>query len=106
MTVQTDTFSALVDKIGGIGYELHRETLFRNARRNAPLAVQSIKQLPLADEKKRRAVIVISAGPSIRRTRTIERILESRFQGTNRRRRRLLRRVPARRPDPGFRRDP
>lgn len=82
MTVKTDPFAALVDKIGGIGYELHRETLLRNARRNAPLAARSIKQLPPLDEKKRRAAIVVSAGPSVRRTRTIERLLESRFSGT------------------------
>src|SRR5262245_17606095 len=82
MTVDLDPFSALVDKISGIGYELHRETLLRNARRNAPLALRSIKQLPLADERKRRAVIVVSAGPSVRRRRTIERLLESRFEGT------------------------
>ena len=82
MTVRTDPFSALVDRIGGIGYEHHRETLLRNARRNAPLAARSIKQLPPADEKKRRAVIVVSAGPSVRRTRTIERLLESGYEGT------------------------
>jgi len=82
MTVRTDPFSALVDKIGGIGFELHRETLIRNARRNAPLALRSVKQAPLADEKKRRAVIVVSAGPSVRRARTIERLLEARFSGT------------------------
>lgn len=82
MTVSTDPFSELVGRIGGIGYELHRETLLRNARRNAPLAVRSIKQLPPRDERKSRAVIVVSAGPSVRRTRAIERILESRFEGT------------------------
>lgn len=82
MTRIADPFASLVDRIGGIGLERHRETLLRNARRNAPLAARSLKQLPALDERKTRAVIVLSAGPSVRRTRTIERLIESEFQGT------------------------
>lgn len=81
MSVETSPFAALVDKIGGIGYELHRETLLRNARRNAPLAKSTVKQLPPPDPRKSRAVIVLSAGPSVRRTRVIERLLESNYKG-------------------------
>lgn len=84
MTIRQDTapFAALVDKITEIGIERHRDTLLANARRNAAFAKRSIKHLPAMSAAKRRSVIVLSAGPSIRRARTIERLLESGYQGT------------------------
>jgi hypothetical protein len=82
VTVRADPFSELVDRIAGIGLDLHRETLLRNARRNAPLATKTVKQLPPLDAAKRRSAIVLSAGPSVRRTRAIERLLESKYKGT------------------------
>ncbi len=82
MTVQATPFDSLVDRIAGIGLDLHRETLLRHARENAPLAAKTIKQLPAPDPVKSRAVIVLSAGPSVRRTRAIERLLESGYKGT------------------------
>lgn len=75
-------FSALVDKITQIGIERHRETLLANARRNAPFAKMSVKQIPPLSEAKRNSAIILSAGPSIRRTRTIERVRDSGYGGT------------------------
>ena len=81
MAVETSPFAALVDRITSIGYDLHREALLAHARRNAPFATRTIKQLPV-DARKSRSVIVVSAGPSVRRTRLIERLVESKFPGT------------------------
>ncbi|MCM2303298.1 MAG: DUF115 domain-containing protein [Elusimicrobia bacterium] len=75
-------FSALVDKITQIGIERHRDAILANARRNAPFAAKSVKQIPPPAGAKRRSAIVLSAGPSIRRARTIERLRDSGYEGT------------------------
>lgn len=75
-------FSALVEKITQIGIERHRDALLANARRNAPFAKKSVKQLPPLSEAKRRSAIVLSAGPSVRRKRTIERLRDAAYEGT------------------------
>jgi hypothetical protein len=81
LTVESAPFSALVDRIRDIGVELHRETLLRNARRNAAHVRRTVKQLPARDAKKRRAAIVLSAGPSIRRKTQIARLLAAGYEG-------------------------
>ena len=82
MTTKASPFSELVDRISGIGLDLHREALLRNARRNAPAARRTVKQLPVLDPKKSRSAIVLSAGPSIRRKKQIDRLLASGYEGS------------------------
>lgn len=80
-TAETTPFASLVDRITQIGYERHRETLLANARRNVAFAKKSIKQLTPLSADKSASAIVLSAGPSIRRARTIERLLENGYEG-------------------------
>lgn len=75
-------FTTLVEKITQIGIDRHRDTLLANARRNAAHAKKSVKHLPPLSDAKRRSAIVLSAGPSIRRARTIERVRDSGYEGT------------------------
>lgn len=74
-------FTALVDDITRIGVERHRDTLLANAARNRALAKKTLKDLPPAAGAKAASAIVLSAGPSIRRAKTIERLRDSGYTG-------------------------
>lgn len=71
-------FFELVNEIGKIGYNYHKETILENSRRNVPYireTIRSLKGLGLP------RAIVISAGPSLYRNDILGRIKRSDFVG-------------------------
>lgn len=85
MTTQThepSDFRALVDEITTIGLDYHRESITKNALYNKRYAENSVKSLPKLEGEKARHGIVISAGPSVKRTRSIERIRDAGYKGS------------------------
>lgn len=77
----TDNFQELVDQVGDIGRKKHSEALLENARRNLSKLKKSIRELPVPSDEKTRSAIVISAGPSVHRKNSIERIKNSGYKG-------------------------
>lgn len=65
-----DKFLRLVADIPSIGRDWHEQTLLDNARRNRALMHRSIREVKPLD----RAVLVISAGPSLYRQKSLERL--------------------------------
>lgn len=76
------TFLGIVSDVAQSGRTALAEELIANARRNAPLARRTIKQLPPLEGPKAQRAIVISAGPSLRRRNSIQRIRDAQFDGT------------------------
>ena len=64
-------FYELINEITKLGYDYHKETILENSKRNAPYITKTIRELK--DTEKRRC-LVISAGPSLYRQRTLQRI--------------------------------
>ena len=75
-------FSDIVNQISSIGFNRHAQSLLDHAKANLSDIKKSVKDLsPLAGEKGRSA-IVISAGPSVYRKNSIQRIQSSGYKGT------------------------
>lgn len=78
----TEDFEQLVNEIPHIGFKRHALGLIKNAETNFPYIKKTIKNLTPPHGVKSRSAIVISAGPSVHKRQSIERILESGYQGT------------------------
>jgi len=76
-----DAFANIVGKITGIGFDLHKDALIAHARANLSSSVQSIKQLGPLSGAKAQSALVISAGPSLRWRKSIERVMASGYKG-------------------------
>lgn len=63
-------FDELLSHIPQIGLEHHREEILENSRRNAPHITKTIREV----DTDQRSCLVISAGPSLYRRRTLQRI--------------------------------
>lgn len=74
-------FSKIVDKITGIGFDLHKDTLIAHARANSVQAVRSISQLQLLTGAKAESALVVSAGPSLHRRESVTRVIRSGYTG-------------------------
>lgn len=75
-------FRDLVDGLGAIGYSDLSKGLIENAKKNSPFLLKSFKDLPVAQREKAQSGIVINAGPSLHRKRTIQRIKFRGYEGT------------------------
>ncbi len=71
-------FDELVASLPQRGLEWHRETILENSRRNAPHVVYTIRDLP----RRPAPCLIVSAGPSLYRQKTLERIKAAGFKGT------------------------
>jgi hypothetical protein len=78
----TEEFLALVEAIPKIGRARHAATLIGNARENSSHVRRSVKALPPLKGPKATSGIVLSAGPSLMRRNSIQRILNSEYRGT------------------------
>lgn len=72
------TFEELVASLPQRGMEWHRETLLENSRRNAEHVIYTIRDLPAKDAP----ALVVSAGPSLYRQKTLSRLKAAGFSGT------------------------
>ncbi|MBN1870841.1 MAG: motility associated factor glycosyltransferase family protein [Candidatus Omnitrophica bacterium] len=79
---QTLFFDRIVDQISEIGLDFHVNNIFQHAEKNSADVKRSIKQLPALKGNKARTGIVISAGPSLRKKNSIQRIFDSDYQGS------------------------
>ena len=76
-----DVFANIVGKITGIGFDLHKDALIAHARANLSSRAQSIKQLGSLSGAKAQSALVISAGPGLRRRKSIERVNAFGYKG-------------------------
>jgi hypothetical protein len=72
----------IVSEIPNIALKFYENTLLEHARLNLADSKKTIRQLPALSEAKTRSAVVISAGPSVHKKRSIQRILESGYKGT------------------------
>lgn len=75
-------FQKIISEITEIGKDWHSEQIVQNAILNKPYIKKSIKNLDKQDADKSKSAIVISAGPSLRKTSAIKKILDTKFRGT------------------------
>ena len=75
-------FDDTVNKIQQIGLDWHYKRLISNSKNNLTSINHSIYDLDLSDKKKKDASIIISAGPSLQRNNSIEKIKNSNFDGS------------------------
>lgn len=67
----------MVKSLTQVGLDWHRETILENSKRNAPFVEKTIRELK---GKGKHSALVISAGPSLYRNKTLERLKG--FKGT------------------------
>jgi len=75
-------FESIVNQITDIGRDLHSKNILDHARWNLPYVEKSIRDLPELPFEKRASAIVISAGPSVHKRNSIQRIKQSAYKGT------------------------
>ncbi len=75
-------FSKLLEEIPNIAKQHHANTIIERAKSNASKAIVSIKQLPPLSKEKQKSAIIISAGPSVHRKQSLQKIKESHYSGT------------------------
>jgi hypothetical protein len=78
----TPKFESLLDEIPKFAQDEYGKALIDTVISNTPEITNSLKALPLPVGKKAQSGIVISAGPSIKRQKILQRILESNYEGT------------------------
>lgn len=76
------SFEQIIADIPDIGMDKHREALINNATQNKSLIKNTIRNIPIPEGKKSDSVIVINAGPSVRRQKTANKIAEHSYSGT------------------------
>jgi hypothetical protein len=74
-----DDFLKLIGNISDIGLKYHKDTIISNSIKNIDYYEKSISDLP--DVKNKDSAVVISAGPSLHRTGTIDLLEKSNFDG-------------------------
>ncbi|MBF0103984.1 MAG: motility associated factor glycosyltransferase family protein [Deltaproteobacteria bacterium] len=75
-------FADLLEEIPTIGKKHHEHTLLAHAQRNKPSIEKSIKNLPALNDDKSRSSVIISAGPSVHKQQSIQKIKNSKYNGT------------------------
>jgi hypothetical protein len=74
MKTNQNEFNEIVKEITNIGIEWHSDGLERNATLNKPYIKKSIKALHSLEGEMKNSAIVISAGPSVHRTKAVSKI--------------------------------
>jgi hypothetical protein len=82
VVAESTIFNDIVGRISQIGLDFHIDHILEHARLNSKEADRSIKKLPEFKGEKARSGIIISAGPSIHKRNSIQRIKESGYHGT------------------------
>ncbi len=75
------SFQDVVESIPGIGRQRHGDALVAHALANLPNIKHTVRDLPPPTGEKARSGIVISAGPSIHKRQSVERIRDSGYKG-------------------------
>lgn len=78
----TGEFEGLLNKIGDIGREKHSQALIDAATLNKPYMKKTLRDLPKLSGEKAESCIVISAGPSVHKKKSIQQIIDSGYKGT------------------------
>lgn len=77
-----NNFQTLVQHMGQIGFQYHSQRLIDHAIQNLSKIQKTIKDLPFLSGQKAKSAIVISAGPSVYKQNSIQRILDASYSGT------------------------
>lgn len=80
--IMVNKFENIVAQIPNIGLNVHGERILEHARLNLPDLIKTIKDLPAIHPVKARSAIIISAGPSTNRRKSIRRMKEAKYEGT------------------------
>ena len=75
-------FEKIVNEIPQIGLEYFTNTLIEYAHLNLVDSNKTIKELPALKGMKAGSSVIISAGPSVHKKRSIKRILDAKYEGT------------------------
>lgn len=75
-------FQDLVNEIPHIGFKQHASVLLKHAKNNSPFIKKSIKDVPALAGEKAESAIILSAGPSLRRKNSLEKIKQANYKGT------------------------
>lgn len=78
----TSPFLNLIEKIPTIGFKTHEMQVLNNVRSNLPFIQKSLKALAPQTCIKSNSAIIVSAGPSVFRKQSIQKILNANYQGT------------------------
>ncbi|MCA9406654.1 MAG: DUF115 domain-containing protein, partial [Candidatus Omnitrophica bacterium] len=78
----TQSFDTLINQISEIGLKRHAKDLIEHAQTNLSFMKQTVKDVPLPQGEKAKSGIIISAGPSVKRQKSIQRILDAGYKGT------------------------
>ena len=76
------SFSSVAREIEDISFNLHKDALLRHARENLPRITRTLRELAPPAGDKAKSAIVISAGPSVHRQKSIAHVLASGYKGT------------------------
>ena len=74
-------FESVLRAVAAGGRETHEERMLSHAHANAPLQQRTLRDLPPPSPQKAKSAIVISAGPSLSRRNSIQRIRDSGYTG-------------------------
>lgn len=74
-------FKNLIREIPDIGLDRHGSKIVEHCKKSLPYFKQSIRDLPKVQGSKSQSAIVVSAGPSVVRRKSMERIKESGYEG-------------------------
>lgn len=80
--MNVNVFEDIVNQIAQIGLNVHGGRIMEHATLNLPDKKKTIKQLAFLEGPKAQSGIVISAGPSVRRKKSIQKIVRAGYQGT------------------------
>ena len=75
-------FEDLVNRIGDIGLQWHRERLLAHVAANAAFVEKTLRDLPVASDEKRESAVVISAGPSVHKYNVPATLVGSGYRGS------------------------
>ena len=69
-------------EIEAISYDLHKDSLLRHAYENTTRITRTLRDVPPPSGEKAKSAVIISAGPSVHRQRSVSHILASGYKGT------------------------
>jgi len=81
-TRNDQSFSGVAREIEAISFNLHKDALLRHAHENTPRITRTLRDLPPPAGEKAKSAVIISAGPSVHRQKSIPHILASGYKGT------------------------
>ena len=75
-------FDKIVNEIEDVGKKWHTSNLLENIEYNSQFVEKTIKDLPALEGDEKERSIIISAGPSLRKTGALKKIKQSNFKGS------------------------